>query len=83
MEQPIKDKIQYLLDELCSNNSYFNAMLNDNYNSIRILKDISKTYTKDRYINFSFGNCRKTYHAYLNAMENAITNITFIQSIQL
>lgn len=83
IEQEEKNKIQYLLDELCSNNSFFNNMLNDNYNTIRIIKSIDKSYTTDKYINFSFGNCRKQYHAYLNILENAFTNITYIASIKL
>jgi len=83
IEQEEKDKIEYLINELCSNNSYFSNLLIQNYYSIRIVKSINKSYTTDKYINFSFGNCKKQYHGYLNSMCNAITNITFISNIQL
>jgi hypothetical protein len=83
IDKKTKDKIEYLLNELFSYNTYFGNMLIENNNTIRIIKDINKHYTDAKYINFSFGKNSKQYHAYLNSTETAITNITFIENIQV
>jgi len=83
IDKNIKDKIEYLLNELFSYNTYFGNMLIKNNNTIHIIKDIHKHYTQTKYINFSFDKNNKQYHAYLNTTETAITNITFIESIQV
>ena len=81
--QKTKYKIEYLLNDLCISNTRFGNILYENFNSIRIIKDVDKSYTNAKYINFSFGDQKKQYHAYLNRTETAITNITFIESIEI
>ena len=81
--QKTKYKIEYLLNDLCISNTRFGNILYENFNSIRIIKDVAKSYTNAKYINFSFGDQKKQYHAYLNRTETAITNITFIESIEI
>tara|TARA_R110001606_G_scaffold397295_3_gene573377 strand:- start:131 stop:1558 length:1428 start_codon:yes stop_codon:yes gene_type:complete len=79
---------ELLIKELIYENLFFKQLYNK-YNNILIFKSICKTYTIDRYINFKFvynlnnkTDVSKSFHAYLDTKNN-ITNITYIENIQL
>ena len=83
IDSVMRRKIEVLLQQLICDNSYF-ADLCDKYNRhIHIIKDVYKKYTSVKYINFTFGENNRQYHAYLNKTETTITNITFISNIKV